>query len=157
LISEKPAQGIMTTGDFGDSIFYKVVCGCGQPDHDVDFEVEANETGVNVNTYIVAKSDYWSETVKKRYDIDSPWLQEFDWFWKELVNGLVRRVSLTWTLWVKGYVKTETTIAMTEQQALNYAETLKSSIKDVKTFKSKLSKSSDTKSVLKEANEQDCV
>jgi len=54
---------------------------------------------------------------------------------KDIVNGFVRRVQMTWSIWTRGYVKTETTIAMTEQQALNYAETLKSAIKDVKDFK----------------------
>lgn len=132
--NETPALGIMRTSDFGDSKFYKVVCGCGQPDHDIDFEVEAADTGINVNTYITAKTDYWTETVKKRYDIDSIWLQEFDWFWKNLVNGFITRLKLTWTVWTQGYVKTETTIAMSEQQALNYAETLKSAIQDVKNF-----------------------
>ena len=133
--SETPALGIMKTDEFGDSKFYKVVCGCGQPDHDIDFEVEAVDTGINVNTYIVSKTDYWSESFKKRYDIDNIWLQEWDWFWKDLINGFVCRVKLTWTVWIRGYVKTESTIAMTEQQALNYAETLKSAIQDVKNFK----------------------
>ena len=130
-----PAEGIMKTGEYGSSKFYKVVCGCGQPDHDIDFEVEAADTGVNVNTYVSAKTDFWTETVKKRYDIDNPWLQEFDWAWKDLLNGLVTRLKLTWTVWTQGYVKCETTIAMTEQQALNYAETLKSAVKDVKEFR----------------------
>jgi len=133
--SETPALGIMKTGEFGDSKFYKVVCGCGQPDHDIDFEVEAVDTGINVNTYIVSKTDYWSESFKKRYDIDNIWLQEWDWFWKDLINGFMCRVKLTWTVWTQGYVKTESTIAMTEQQTLNYAETLKSAIQDVKNFK----------------------
>ena len=133
--AETPAEGIMKTGDYGDSKFYKVVCGCGQPDHDVNFEVEANDTGVNVNTYVVAKSDYWGETFMRRFDIDSTWLQEWDWFWKDLVNDFVRRVKLTWRIWTQGYVRTETTISMTEQQALNYAETLKKAIQDVKDFK----------------------
>ena len=133
--AETPAEGIMKTGEYGNSKFYKVVCGCGQPDHDIDFEVEAAETGVNVNTYVTAKTDYWSESVKKRYDIDSEWQQEFDWFWKDLWNGLVTRLKLTWTVWTKGYVQCETTIAMSEQQALNYAKTIESAIQDVKNFR----------------------
>lgn len=132
--AQTPAQGILMSGDYGDSKFYKVVCSCGQSDHDIDFEVEACETGININSYISAKSDYWTETVAKRYDIDNTWLQEWDWFWKDLVNGFARRVKLTWTIWTQGYVKTETTIAMSEQQALNYAETIKSAIQDVKDF-----------------------
>jgi hypothetical protein len=125
----------MKTSEFGHSKFYKVVCSCGQPDHDINFEVEATDIDVSVNTYITVKTDYWSESVKKRYDIDNPYLQELDWTLKDVVNGLVTRLKLTWTVWTKGYIKTESTIAMTEQQALNYAETLKSAIQDVKDFK----------------------
>ena len=133
--AQTPAQGIMMTGDYGNSKFYKVVCGCGQPDHSLDFEVEADETGINVNTYATVKTDYWTESIKKRYDIDNPYLQELDWAVKDIWNGLVTRIKLTWTVWTKGYVKCETVIAMSEQQALNYAETLKSAIQDVKDFK----------------------
>lgn len=133
--AEKPAEGILKTHDWGNSKWYHVVCGCGQPDHQLTVEVEAEETGVNVNTYVTVKTDYWTESAKKRYDIDSPWLQEFDWFWKSLWNGFVSRLKLTWAVWFKGYVHCESTILMTEQQALNYAETLKSAIQDVKNFK----------------------
>lgn len=132
---QKPAEGILKTNDYGDSKWYHVICGCGQPDHSLTVEVEAEEFGVSVNTYVTVKTDYWTESVKKRYDIDSPWAQEFDWFWKDLWNGLITRLKLTWTIWTKGYIKAETTILMSEQQALNYAETLKSAIQDVKDFK----------------------
>ncbi len=132
---EKPAEGILKTHDWGNSKWYHVVCGCGQPDHSLTVEVESDETGINVNTYATVKTDHWSESVKKRYDIDNPWQQEFDWFWKDLWNGFVVRLKLTWAVWTKGYVQCETTIAMSEQQALNYAETLKSAIQDVKDFK----------------------
>jgi hypothetical protein len=132
--AQAPALGILRTNDFGDSKWYQVVCGCGQPDHTLTVEVESDEMGVNVNTYVTVKTDHWSQSVKKRYDIDSPWLQEWDWFWKDLVNGIITRLKLTWTVWTKGYVQTESTISMSEQQALNYAETLKSAIKDVKDF-----------------------
>jgi hypothetical protein len=155
--AQTPAEGILKTNDWGNSKWYKVVCGCGQPDHSINFEVEADECGVNVNTYVTVKTDYWSESVKKRYDIDNPYLQELDWVVKDVWNSLVTRLKLTWTVWTKGYVKTESTITMTGQQALNYAETLKSAIDDVKKFQSKLSNNAETQSVLKAANEQDCV
>lgn len=133
--AQTPAEGILKTNDFGDSKWYQVVCGCGQPDHTLTVEVEAEETGVNVNTYVTAKTDYWSESVKKRYDIESPYLQELDWALKDIWNGFITRIKLTWTVWTKGYVQCETTITMSEQQALNYAETIKSAIQDVKDFK----------------------
>ena len=132
---QAPAEGILKTNDYGDSKWYHVVCGCGQPDHALTVEVEADEMGVSVNTYATVKTDYWTETVKKRYDIDSPWLQEWDWFWKDLVNGVVTRLRLTWDVWTKGYVRAETTVLMSEQQAINYAHTLTSAVKDVKLFR----------------------
>ena len=132
---QTPAEGILKTNDYGNSKWYHVVCGCGQSDHTVTVEVEADEMGVSVNTYATVKTDYWTESVKKRYDIDSPWLQEFDWFWKGLVNGFLTRLRLTWDIWIKGYVRAETTTLMSKQQALNFAETLTSAIKDVEEFK----------------------
>ena len=38
-------------------------------------------------------------------------------------------------LLIKGYIEYEASIIMSEQQALNYSETLRSAIKDVKEFK----------------------
>lgn len=133
--SEKPAEGILVRGNYGDSKFYQIVCGCGQEYHDHNVEVEAADTGINVNIYASAKTNYWSELIEKRYDIESPWLQEVDWFFKDLINGLWTRLKVTWEIWTTGAVRVETTIAMSEQQALNYAETLKSAVKDVKSFK----------------------
>jgi len=155
--AQTAAEGIMKTGEYGDSKFYKVVCGCGQPDHDIDFEVESCDTGINVNTYVTAKSNYWSETTKKRYDLDNIWMQEFDWFWKDIANGFIRRIKLTWEIWTKGYVLTETTIAMNEQQALNYAETIKSAITDVKAFNKASQAKFENEKVIKEAQQGDCV
>ena len=133
--AQEPAEGILKRGDYGDSKFYQVVCGCGQEYHDHNFEVEAADTGVNVNLYISVKTDYWTETIEKRYDIDSPWQQEFDWAVKDFFNNLIRKIKVTWELWTTGAVTCQSTISMTEQQALNYAETLKKAIKDVQSFK----------------------
>lgn len=135
--AEKPAEGILKTHDWGNSKWYKVVCGCGQPDHEINFEVEADDTGVNVSTYATVKSDYWTETVKKRYNINNPYWQELDWAIKDIINGFVTRLKLTWTVWTKGYIQCETVVTMTEQQTLNYAETLKQAVNDVKEFRKK--------------------
>ena len=155
--AQAPAEGILKRGDYGDSKFYQIVCGCGQEYHDHNVEVEAAETGVNVNIYATAKTNYWSEIVEKRYDIDNPWQQEFDWFWKDLVNNFVRKVKVTWEVWTTGAVRVETTIAMSEQQALNYAETLKSAIKDVKDFRNQRNVKQENKPAVKQAQEGDCI
>ncbi len=157
--AQQPAEGILKTNDYGSSKWYHVVCGCGQPDHSLTVEVEAEETGISVNTYATVKTDYWSETVKKRYDIDNPYLQELDWAIKDIINGFVTRLKLTWAVWTKGYLRCETTTLMSKQQALNYAETLKSAIKDVEQFEQgRKSKSSAVdKAASRLAEEGDCV
>jgi len=133
--AQVPAEGILRTHDFGDSKYYKVTCGCGQSYHEHDFEVEADQCGVNVNLDVTLKTDYWTESLTKRYDIDNEVVQEIDWFLKDLYNGFIRKVKLTWELWSTGAITAHTTVHMSEQQALNYAETLKSAIKDVKDFR----------------------
>ena len=157
--AEAPAEGVLKRSDFGDTKFYQIVCGCGQEYHDHNVEVESSETGINVNIYATAKTNYWSELVEKRYDIDSPYLQEIDWFVKDLINGLWTRLKVTWQLWTTGAVTVETTIAMTEQQALNYAETLKNAVEDVKHFKPERKWKSDLQNRVasKLADESDCV
>ena len=130
-----PAVGIMKTNDWGDSKVYKISCECGQSNHEHNVWIEADESSVNVNIYTTVKTNYWDEALKPKYDIDNIWLQEFDWFWKGLYNGLVRRLKLTKSIWINGYVDFETTISMSKQQALNYAETLKSAVDDVKEFR----------------------
>ena len=132
---QNPAEGIMLTHEWGRSKMYKVSCSCGQPDHDHDVEVEADDAGVNVNIYISVKTDYWTETVRPNYSFENEWLEEFDSAWKSIFNSLVRKIKLTWELWTTGAVTSQTTITMSEQQALNYSETLKLAIKDVKEFR----------------------
>jgi len=133
--AQEPAEGILKTHDWGNSKWYQVVCGCGQDYHSHQVEIESDDASVNVTVYAIVKSDYWSETVKKKYDIDNIWLQEVEWFFKDLANGLISRLKVTWEVWTKGTVTTQTTITMTEQQALNYSEMLKSAIADVKEFR----------------------
>ena len=157
--AETPAEGILKRNDWGYSKWYQIVCGCGQEYHDHNLEVEADETGVNVNLCIAVKTDYWRETVEKRYNIDNIWLQEIDWFWKDVVNSFVRKVKITWELWTTGAVTCQTTITMTEQQALNYAKTLENAVQDVKNFKDerKWKANLQNRIAKKLAEESDCV
>lgn len=133
--AQTPAEGILMTNDWGHSKVYKVTCGCGQPYHDHVVDVEADDTGVSVNIYTTMKTDYWTETVTKSYDIENTAFQEAHWFFADLINGTIRKLKLTWELWTTGAVTAETTIHMGSQQALNYAETLKSAVKDVEEFR----------------------
>jgi hypothetical protein len=155
--AEQPAEGILKRHDFGDSKFYSVACNCGNDDDALEFEVEADIMGVSVTTWTTQKTDWWTDTLEKRFDIHSPWQQEFDSFWKDLFNGFARRIKLTKQIWWDGHIKYQQTTIMTKQQALNYAETLKSAIKDVEHFQKQNTKRVENDQVMKAVNEQDCV
>lgn len=131
---QEPAEGILKRHDWGDSKWYQVVCGCGQEYHDHSVEVEANDHEISVNIHATAKSDYWTDLIEQRHDIDSPWLQELSWFATDIINGLWTRLKVTWEVWTTGAVTVQTTITMTEQQTLNYAETLKNAMTDCREF-----------------------
>ena len=122
-----PAEGILKTNDWGDSRVYKVVCNCGDDDHSHNVWVESDDHEVTVTVYTTVKTNFWSKTR-----------------WQHI-----------WTLLSRGYVDCETTVSMTEQQAINYAETLKSAVDDVKKFRSK--NNSTAKAASKIAEQGDCV
>ena len=115
-----PAEGILKTNDWGDSKVYKIICNCGHDDHSHNVWVESDEYEVNITVYTTVKTNFWSKTR-----------------WQHI-----------WTLLSKGYIDCETTVSMTEQQALNYAHTLLDAVDDVKKFKKDFKeKSATTKSL----------
>lgn len=136
-----PAEGIMKKGDYGNSIWYEISCDCGQPDHIHTVDVEADETGVTVNIYTKQTSDCWSEPFKSEYTGKNDFLYTVTRTFKNCVNGLIRRVALTWNIWARGYVQYEVTTVMNKQEALNYAEALKKAIQDVENFRNQLKES----------------
>jgi hypothetical protein len=133
--AQTPAEGILLHKDFGKSKFYKISCDCGNPDDEVMFDVEADEHDVTAHFYNKVKTNYWDETWRKRYDIDNAFLQNMHWFGLDLVNGLWKRIKLTWKLWVYGYVEYESWTMMSKQQTLNLAATLASAVNDVEVFR----------------------
>jgi hypothetical protein len=124
-----PAEGIMKTGEYGDSKSYAVICSCGGTDCEHNVWIEADDCHVTVSTYTKIKTKWWK----------------------------FNRFQIIWTLLTKGYVEYEGTILMSEQQALNYAETLKTAIKDVEAFRKDRQGKAERATITKIANEQDCV
>ena len=104
-----PADGILKTHEWGDSKVYRVACECGDESHNHNVWIEAEDTGIVVTVYTTTTTNFWSKT--RWYHI--------------------------WTLFAKGYIDTESSVHLTKQQALNYAETLKSAIIDVEDFRKK--------------------
>jgi hypothetical protein len=107
LIAETPARGILKVNEWGSSKLYKVVCECGSDDCTHTIDIEAEDTGVTVTIYTTTRTNFWSMSR-----------------WKHI-----------WTLLVNGHVDFETNIHLSEQSALNYGETLKQAVQDVKNFK----------------------
>jgi len=107
MMAQPPAEGILVHHDWGNSKLYQVACECVDRDCGHTVFVEAEDTRVTVTTYTQQKTNFCSIT--RWYHI--------------------------WQLLTKGYVKYEAAIYMTEQQALNYSEVLKSAMLDVKEFK----------------------
>ncbi len=105
--TQTPAEGILKHNDWGDSKSYHVVCDCGADDHAHNLWVEAEDIGITVTIYATVKSPWWS----------------------------MNRFKQIWSLLTKGYLQYETVLTMNEQTALNYSETLKTAINDVKQFK----------------------
>jgi len=108
LAPQAPAEGILKHGDWGDAKSYQVACECSDTHHSHSLWVEADETNsISVTVYANVKSKWWDLT----------------------------RWQIIWTLLTRGYVEYEANIILTQQQALNYAETLKSAVNDVEQFK----------------------
>lgn len=104
---QKPAEGILKHGDYGDAMFYYVECDCGDPDCAHTIEVEADDMHVQVHLYHTQHTKWWQ---KNR--------------WQQI-----------WQILTKGYAEMQTTIVLKEQTALNYSAALKSAMKDVKEFR----------------------
>ena len=102
-----PAEGVLLQKDYGDAKVYKVACDCGSDEHSHSVWVEASDTEVSVTVYTRLRSKWWTTTR-----------------WQKI-----------WQLLTKGYIELEESIMLSDQQALNYAETLKKAIADVKQFK----------------------
>jgi hypothetical protein len=109
-VPQEPAQGILKTNDFGDSIWYHIRCSCGSDDCSHEVNVEADEIDVSVHIYANNHTKWWE---KSR--------------WKQI-----------WQILTKGYAEMQTTIVLDEQTAVNYAAALTNAVEDVKVLRKKM-------------------
>jgi hypothetical protein len=127
--TQVPAEGIMKTGEWGDSKVYRIACNCHDESHNHNLWIEADDHDIVVNIYTTGKTNWWSKT----------------------------RWHHIWTLLTKGYIDTESAVHLTKQQALNYAETLKSAILDVESFRNDRQNKAERAKVTKLAEQGDCA
>jgi hypothetical protein len=109
MTAETPAQGILRVNDWGSSKMYQAVCHCGDLDHNHTIDIEADDSDVSVTIYTNTKTNFWSKD----------------------------RWSHIFKLLFTGYISGESTIILSKQAALNYANVLQSAIRDVEIFREK--------------------
>lgn len=106
--AENPAEGILRTYDLGTCKGYHVQCECGSSECAHHVWVEASDMDVTISFGLTLRTKWYSMNR-----------------WKQI-----------WTILTKGYLDVESTLVLNEQSALNYAETLKLAMKDVKQLRS---------------------
>jgi hypothetical protein len=142
--AQTPAEGIYKNAEFCDSVFYTVPCSCGSPDDEIEFSVEVDEFDIiSVNTYFTPKNAHWKKLVDEHSKFDSIFLWNLEYSIRSFINGLYQRLLVTYQVWTQGYIKTYSTTILSEQQALNYANVLKSAIADKQKFAQKRKKNND--------------
>ena len=108
--AEKPATGILKTGEFGDSIWYHIRCECGSDDCSHEVEVEADECDVSVHIYAKNHTRWWQRNR-----------------WQQI-----------WQIFTRGYAEMQTTIVLNEQTAVNYAAALTDAVANVKVLRKRM-------------------
>jgi hypothetical protein len=126
---QTPAQGILVHRDYGDAKHYSIMCECTSTDHMQNVWIEAEDAGVTVTIYTQQKSLWWG----------------------------LNRWQIIWKLLTKGYIETEVSTIMNEQQALNYSQALRSAVNDVAEFRKQKKVKASNKEVSKLAEQGDCV
>ncbi len=129
-----PAEGIMQTYKFDDTVFYAVNCTCGSDDHIVDISVsyEKDVDNVVVTFYSKQKSLYWRKVADwDVYKIDNSWLFSIVYFIQGFINGFCHRLKVTYDLWMNGYIEYQSDTIMSRQTALNMAEAIKNTVEEI--------------------------
>lgn len=137
--AQQPAEGISLRHDFGDAKYYRVDCTCGNEDDSIEvcIEIEEDMQEILVMFDTIHQTNWWKRVVDwDTYKIDNSWLYAIINSLQELINGVSHRLQVTKDVWLHGYVKYRTTTYMTKQQALNFAQLLRTGIKDIEDFQS---------------------
>jgi hypothetical protein len=108
--AQSPAQGISVDKDFGDTKIFNVECDCSQDDHAVKMWIEVQRDqdipDVEVSFYVTT------------------WTREF---WKDWPA----RLKAVYEILVKGVHKQEHHMLLNKQTALNFADAIQNTIKDL--------------------------
>ena len=129
---QTPAEGIMLDKDFGVAKFYTVGCDCGDPEHSIKFEVEADDGGVVVNLWSEVSIPWWKETFRTSTIAHDDKFYYQKWWLYSNLNNIINRAKLIWMALVNDQVTMQASVIMREQQTLNFADVLVKASADVK-------------------------
>lgn len=131
--AEQPAQGISKKAEFDDAVWYEVNCECGSHNHYhslwVDRDLDTKLITVSITTE--SSTDFWTQTVREDAKIHNVALHWIWWRVGYAVNETVRRAKIIVRVLFKGYIKYDSTVLLTKQQAYNYAKALENSVKEL--------------------------
>lgn len=107
--TQKPARGIMQTGDWPDAKSFHVECDCTSPDHAVRMWIEVDQDKETADVQVGFYVDTWTP------------------FWDMKFN----RFKAAWDILVKGVNRQEHHLLLNKQAALNFAETIKREVEEM--------------------------
>lgn len=111
----EPLKGIMLDNDYKDAKVYTIACDCHDGDHQVHMWIELDGDkdcqDVNMTFYINTTTPFWKEGFS--------------------------RVKAAWDILVHGYREDQHTLILNKEAALNVANTIKKTIKDLQTVSTK--------------------
>lgn len=116
---EVPAMGIMKMGNHN---MYKIMCDCGCDEHDVVMDVDSDEFGQTITFYATTSTAYWLDRFGAGQE-ERPVVKQI----KRFANEVYNRVGIAAAALFKGYVKTESTTILREQQVATLVALLEES------------------------------
>lgn len=107
--AQKPAQGISIDNDYGDARVFNIECDCSSDDHAVKMWIEINKDQDIPDVEVTFYVNTWT-----------PWF-----------SGWQERIVAALNMLFKGVHKQQHSMLLNRQSALNFAEAIKSTVRDL--------------------------
>lgn len=130
-VPQPPADGVLFMNSDNSYREIMVPCTCLSPEHNHIVFVSNDDGVVSVNVYTTVTTNYWSDWIKVKNNIESNTLQRVEWFIKGLINTIYRKLKLTKDVWFSTHLEYEADLLLTEQQAINYSAALKTAVEEL--------------------------
>lgn len=133
----EPMAGVMKMTEYDDMKTYKIACDCGDNDHMHDLTMTLDQDDHIIETMIAFNASSERYGKKYRVMVDDG---EIVSFFKNVYNWWQHHITMTYSLWTKGYVEVYADIILNEEFAKNYATVLQTASEDLSNTKNKRKK-----------------